>query len=401
MLQLKSLRSHREAERLILASRRLAPGEKLTIEAGQLGSIYPNGATPFSATLQFLQRTMPDQIVVEGAGPDCVRTGVFSPYRVGDFKRHETPLTNSVWEYTNEDEAAKLAHLFVEALVDNVPCEEGVVDAINWCLYEVMDNVFQHSQAPSGFVMMQLHHDRRRCVVAVSDTGIGIQKSLFLGRAGIDLDIDKVRDPVQAIDYALQQGVTSKGRLNQGNGLFGLRRAVEINGGRLQLISGRGEWSLLEGEQVGRIDYDRPLLDRSDHQGLTVDWQMSTAMPVRIEVALGARFRPSELLEQIEDDRGQYRVDVREIEESLGSRQLGRDFRVRLTNYLKAGAEYLVLDFKGIGVVSSSFADEVLGKMAVEMGESEFRRRIILEGASVTNRGLVDKAVEMRLKTGL
>lgn len=401
MLQLTSLRSHREAERLIVASRNLRPGEKLDIDASELGSIFPNGGAPFAATFQALQRDSGIEIVVEGAGEACIRTGVFSPYRVPEFQRYETPLTHSVWEYTNEDEAARLANLFVDALVDNVPCEEGVVDSINWCLYEVMDNVFQHSQASSGFVMMQLHHEHRRCVVAVSDTGIGIQKSLYLGRSGIDLDIKKIRDPVVAIDYALQQGVTSKGRLNQGNGLFGLRRAVEINGGRLQLISGRGEWSLIEGAEDGRIDYDRPLLDANERQGLTVDWQMSTARPVRIEDALGARSRPSELLEKIEDDEGQHRVDVREIEESLGSRQLGRDLRTRLTNYIRAGAEYLVLDFRGIGVVSSSFADEVLGKLAVEMGESEFRRRIILEGASVTNRSLIDKAVELRLKTGL
>jgi hypothetical protein len=401
VLKLTSLRSHRDAERLIKAARSLEPGEQLVIEASQLQAIFPNGGVPFAATLQALQRGMPGQFVVEGAGKECIRTGVFTPYRVPDFERHVTPLTHSVWEYTSEDEAATLAHLFVEALVDNVPCEEGVVDAINWCLYEVMDNVFQHSRASSGFVMMQLHYDRRKCVVAVSDTGVGIQKSLYLGRGGLDLDLTRIQDPIAAIGYALEQGVTSKGRQNQGNGLFGLRRAVEINGGQLKLISGRGEWSLMDGQERGKVDYDRPLLDAADHQGLTVDWRLSTAKPVRIENALGARARSSDLLEQIEDDLGQHHIDVLEIEQSLGSRQLGRDFRTRLTNYLHAGAEYLILDFQGIGVVSSSFADEVLGKLAVELGEREFRRRIILESASVTNRGLIDKAVELRLKTGL
>jgi hypothetical protein len=72
-----------------------------------------------------------------------------------------------------------------------------------------------------------------------------------------------------------------------------------------------------------------------------------------------------------------HRVSVIELEESLGSRKLGADIRTRLENYLRAGAKFVVLDFKGVGVVSSSFADEVLAKLAMSMGELELRRRVL------------------------
>ncbi|WP_353955498.1 ATP-binding protein [Rhodococcus sp. 14-2483-1-2] len=131
----------------------------------------------------------------------------------------------------------------MEALTEQVQCEEGVIDAINWCLYEVMDNVFAHSHAGSGFVMMQLHRFERRCAVAVADTGIGIQKSLWWSeRAKLPLDV--LKDPSNSIEYALEQGATSKGGAHQGNGLYGLRRSVEVNGSSLNVTPGWGHGRL-------------------------------------------------------------------------------------------------------------------------------------------------------------
>jgi hypothetical protein len=60
-------------------------------------------------------------------------------------------------------------------------------------------------------------------------------------------------------------------------------------------------------------------------------------------------------------------------------------------------AQFVVLDFKGVGVVSSSFADEVLAKLADGMGALEFRRRVFVDNASVTNRGLIERAISLRL----
>ncbi|WP_433521619.1 STAS-like domain-containing protein [Nocardia pseudovaccinii] len=80
----------------------------------------------------------------------------------------------------------------------------------------------------------------------------------------------------------------------------------------------------------------------------------------------------------------------------LGSRKLGAEIRTRLENYLNAGAQFVVLDFKSVGVVSSSFADEVLAKLASGMGELEYRRRVFVDNASITNRGLIERAISLR-----
>lgn len=383
---------------LIRTARALPDGDKLELDTSRVQTIYPNGAVPMAAAIDYFRAVGTE--VTAGAVSDAVaRTHLFDPMTIDRFVRYETPLTHNVWRYRDEEEAQKLADKFVEAMVDQVRCENGVVDTFNWCLYEVMDNVFQHSGADDGFVMMQLHKANRRCVISIGDSGGGIQRSLALSPHA-EIDRSQIKDARTAIAYAVQQGVTSKGRLNQGNGLYGLARASELNGGRLRIVSGRGIWSN-DAAQPGATDLGRPVLDADAHQATLVDWQLDCSAPVRIDEALGNTVAAESFIENIESPDGFYRVGVLEIEEALGSRAKGSEVRTRLQNYLAAGAEMIVLDFAGVGVISSSFADEVLGKLAAEIGELNFRRRIFIDSASVTNRSLIERAIALRLESGL
>jgi anti-sigma regulatory factor (Ser/Thr protein kinase) len=393
----RDLNGPKRATQLLQTARRNADRD-LIVDLSDLGQVYPNGAVPFAAVLAFLRETTEQNITVRM--PDDRRVHcVAHPLTVDGYDRQGgDTLTHSVWRYDTEAEAQKLTRMYMDALTDQVQCEEGVIDSINWCLYEVMDNVFAHSHAGSGFVMMQLHRAERRCAIAVADTGIGIQKSLALAETRA-APLEVLRDPSASIEFALGQGATSKGGAHQGNGLFGLRRSVEINGGALNVTSGWGRWSLRRGRAELSTDRWRELPDIEDHQSTIVDWQLDCSQKVRIDEALGSSYPMNDFLETIEDDEGVYRVSVSEIEESLGSRKLGAEIRTRLENYLNAaaGLQFVVLDFKGVGVVSSSFADEVLGKLAASMGELEFRRRVSVDNTSVTNRALVERAISLRL----
>lgn len=392
--EIRDLKGPKRSAQLLETAREHADRE-LVLDLAHVREVYPNGAVPFASVLAHLRAHSQQKITLRL--PEHVRLRhLEDPLSIDTYDRVAGhTLTNSVWRYDTESEAQRITNLFMEALTDQVQCEEGVIDSITWCLYEVMDNVFQHSHAEAGFVMMQLHRGRRQCTVAVGDTGIGIQKSLATTRAA---PLEVLRDPALAIGHSLQQGVTSKGGQNQGNGLYGLRRAVEINGGQLNIHSGWGKWSLRRGQVDSFTNRYLPLVDPEDHQATLVDWQLDCSTKVRIDEALGRTALPSEFLETIEDEQGVHRVDVSEIEEALGSRKLGAEIRTRLDNYVNAGAQYVVLDFKGVGVVSSSFADEVLAKLAASMGELEFRRRVFVDNASVTNRGLIERAIALRLE---
>jgi hypothetical protein len=208
----------------------ISDSDSVEIDFSRATGVYPNGAVPFAAAIDFF-RSAGLGITGANMSQNVKRTHVLNPMSVDDYEHYVTPLTNNVWKYTTETEAQKLADHYIDALVDQVRCENGVVDTLNWCLYEVMDDVFQHSGAESGYVMMQIHKDARKCVIAAGDTGLGIQLSLVRAASELELDRSKLAKAHLTIDYAVQQGVTSKGNLNQGNGLFGLKSApVAANG---------------------------------------------------------------------------------------------------------------------------------------------------------------------------
>lgn len=319
---------------------------------------------------------------------------------LADDAHGNSQLTDVVWKYHNETEASQITRRFMGNLLDRMPCEEGVYDTLNWCIFEVLDNVFQHSQAPTGYVMMQLHRTTRQCAITVSDSGIGIHRAMAMGAAAGRIDYRSIQKADQAIALSIKQGVTSKGKLNQGNGLFGLSRSVEINGGGLTIHSGKGTWSFKEGNvDLSESDPHRPLLDLNNHHGTTVDWQLNCETPVSIGAALGSRYSMDDLLESIETLDGYHELNAADLEESIGSRKQGREIRTRIKNYLSAGAPQIVLNMSKLDTISSSFADEVLGMLAVELGEAEYRKRIAVQGASITNRQIIDRAIELRVET--
>lgn len=384
---------------LIRESRKWASGDHVLLDLRGVHTTWPNSTVAFAATLDYI-REAGVKLIIEEEHRNQRRTHLQEALTVDQFVRWETPLTNTVWRYHSEDEAQALSTKFMEALTDQVVCEAGVIDALNWCIYEVLDNVFQHSHAESGYVMMQLHTKKRKCVIAVTDTGRGIHRSLVDSPKEGRVDRTQLGQAHLAIAHALQEGVTSRGKANQGNGLHGLRRAVEINGGELTVRSGRGIWNFKGGKISGDTDMTRPVLDADAHS-TTVDWRLDCATPVSINEALGRAEQPSGLLETIEVGTGHYRIDASELEEYVGSRAKGEEVRTRIKNYLADGAKQVVLDLSSIGVVSSSFADEVVGKLAVELGELEYRRKVFVENASPTNRGLIERAIELRLKSGV
>ena len=64
----------------------------------------------------------------------------------------------------------------------------------------------------------------------------------------------------------------------------------------------------------------------------------------------------------------------KDINESLGTRQLGAQVRGMLLPLIEAN-DKVVLDFEGVDVVSNSFADECLAKLLLTMSFEELKRR--------------------------
>ena len=58
----------------------------------------------------------------------------------------------------------------------------------------------------------------------------------------------------------------------------------------------------------------------------------------------------------------------------------------------------IIIDFSDITLVSSSFADEVIGKLLVEIGMIEFMGRFELRNMSSMVRQIIERAIQQRMK---
>ncbi|GAA4863394.1 STAS-like domain-containing protein [Kitasatospora terrestris] len=386
----RSMSGAADTSALISAAQR-AKGGGLSLDLSGTHAIYPNGAVPMATALEYF-RQEGLRVAASGLNENVRRTNFLNPLPATRRNLDANPLSNVVWKYSSETQANDLCNAFIRMLEENALCEDGVIESLNWCLFEVLDNVFQHSHADCGYAMMQIHRKNRLCTVAVSDYGIGIHKSF------IESQVYSAKNAYEAIMLAVQEKVTSKAK-NMGNGLYGLMRVVGLNRGSLQIRSGRGWLEFQDGSLKGDCSYSVPLLDLNDHHGTTVDWQLDLSRPVSLVEALNFP-EPNLLLERIEDEAGEHRISVAEFEEGLGTRRSAEQVRTKLVNYLNLGAPRLILDFSGVNVVSSSFADEVLGKLALEMGIVAFINRFNLEGMTPTVTAIVNRAISQRIAEG-
>ena len=100
-------------------------------------------------------------------------------------------------------------------------------------------------------------------------------------------------------------------------------------------------------------------------------------------------------VENLEGEDGAVRVVLKNMKFGAGTRQTGNLARVYIANLLNETSAPIVIDFAGVGIVSSSFADEFIAKLYLQLGAEYFNRRIRLHGMNETNNVIILKtAVE-------
>lgn len=87
-------------------------------------------------------------------------------------------------------------------------------------------------------------------------------------------------------------------------------------------------------------------------------------------------------------------VKLKEFGTSLGSRVLGKEVS-NLTDFEKE--EEIVLDFEDVKMVTSSFADEVIGKNCARLGLHNFFNKVQIINTSEQIKLILKKAIMDRL----
>jgi len=118
----------------------------------------------------------------------------------------------------------------------------GVLKKFRESVFEIFSNSVIHSQTKLGiFSCGQYFPTRHRLDFSVADLGIGIRKNV---RKNAELDLAAE----EAIVWATQgRNTTKRGRIPGGLGLKLLGEFINLNGGRLEIVSDAGYWKLEKG----------------------------------------------------------------------------------------------------------------------------------------------------------
>ncbi len=258
--------------------------------------------------------------------------------------------------------------------------------AFEWTVNEITDNVLQHADsAQGGVVQLSQYPKKQQVEFVVADAGQGIPETMRTTRAGMS--------DAEALNLSIERGITRDKDLGQGNGLFGTHQVSRVGTGRFAIHSGyasigsdfgtREETILVVGTLVVvRLDY-------SDPEAL---WR-----------ALGAgdRLDTGDYVENRYEDKTDDVLNfvVRHEAGSVGSRSAGRLARAKLENLMSMYPGYPAnVDFDGISVVSSSFADEFLGKLFVRIGALRFMSAIRLRKVGPSVQSVLDRAILQRVQ---
>jgi len=285
---------------------------------------------------------------------------------------------------------SKIMHAVMTALVDY---DRNDFRAIEWSLNEVTDNVINHAHSEVGGFVQVFNFPRRRAVeFTVCDMGVGIPNSLRAGTKEAMTDSE-------ALDRAIREGVTRDKQFGQGNGLYGSWRVATVSKGTFEIFSGRSH--LFGSPQSGLSIQDSQV----PFHGTLVTSHIRYADDLDLTDALvfkGKRHVPTDLieLEYETDEVGNVDFVLNKESGGFGSRQAGEPVRKKLLNLSRlSGIEKITVDFSGIPLVSSSYADEVFGKMFIELGPIEFAQHFTFRNIDPLVRQLIDKAVTQRMRT--
>jgi hypothetical protein len=320
---------------------------------------------------------------------DYIRSiSIKEPLRVHKNKElAQKESLDKVWRFDSADDIYLLINLFVEELSQIIVCEKGVLEGFEWSINEVLDNVLQHSNKSFGYVMGQHQPTTKRFAFCVYDTGQGIYTSL------LSSSVHKPKNAVEALKLAVKEGVTRDKRIGQGNGLWGLHQIVSENTGILNIISNSACYNLTNNSAKTFDSFPQLPFDN----GCIVDFQIDYSKEISISKALGG-YEPVNLkIESFEDDAGNIVINLHNKESGVGTRKSGEKTRNELINLYKQSNKTITLDFANINIISSSFADELIGKLVIELGFYGFNNIFKLKNMNINVQSIVQRSVAQRM----
>jgi anti-sigma regulatory factor (Ser/Thr protein kinase) len=295
--------------------------------------------------------------------------------------------------YSTPEQQYQAVNNVVELVLKNLKISDRKqIQAVEWSVNEIADNVLNHSSsAVGGAIQVTVRADKGFIELVVADAGIGIPRTLREGHP-------KLTSDVEALDAAIREGVTRNSSTNMGNGLFGSFKLAELSKGRFGIYSGYASLSFNDAKGLHSKNEKIP------YAGTVVACSINISNPELLSRALTFKGQPYIPMYSIID-----RIDENEISTirlcdevvSFGSRPAAKPIRTKIENIISTTSAKIVIDLDDVALVTSSFADEVFGKLFVSLGPLTFMSRLSVVGGSKIVRQLIDRAISQRMVIGV
>ena len=180
----------------------------------------------------------------------------------------------------------------VNALTSHFEIEVSVLQALSYCLYEMMDNVHIHSGKPLGTAITHYDDSNKTLRILIADDGMGIRQSLAENEKFKD-----ITEP-EALELCLEDNITDgKG---MGFGLYTTSRLVNSIGKEFILHSGSHKLIIKDGTTT--------VIENGLWQGTLI----------YMEIGTGEEIDPNQVVDHRADAEEEYNetfVETGELEE--------------------------------------------------------------------------------------
>lgn len=293
--------------------------------------------------------------------------------------------------FSNSKEQASVVNGLLRIILKKLTLSRDMLQGLEWSFNEITDNVLNHAQVGGGLAQANWYPQSGKVQFVVADVGVGILASLREGFPNLKHD-------TEALEEAIKAGTTRNSQIGQGNGLAGTLRIATLTGGVFSIASGRGQL-------VIDANIQRPIVvdPTSAMQGTMVSATLVSQPESKMIEAFNFDPKPGEYTDYDMIDAHYTKDDaliIKLSEEavSFGTRPAGKDLRTQFLNLLRAAPEQpLILDWSNVSVISSSFADETVAKLFVELGPIAFGLRVRNTKMEPLVRSLIEKAILQRV----
>lgn len=361
----------------------------IILDFSEVDKIYPYPTAVIAGYIYYFKEKLSVKFEFINVPIYLERLHFLDPMSVGETKINKNDnCLDKIWLFKNSNEVHILVNGILANLRTSIECEAGVIDACTWGLNEIMDNVIQHSEAECGFIMATIHKKTKNINICIFDYGIGIYSSLKKST------IHNPKNAPDAISLAVQEGVTRDKSIGQGNGMWGLYNIVNLNTGIMSIVSGKGGLSLNKGNMK---TFKEIQMLSQEQQATTVYFNLNLSKEISIKQALNGHELTDMYIENMEDAYDRIIFKVSDASSGTGTRQSGLKLKNEVINLYKKTKKSIIIDFDEIGIISSSFADEFIGKLVVELGFFQFQQIYTLINMNSTIQTIMQRSLSQRM----